>query len=153
MSITINDIVNRMKKWDEKAEAIYQSLKEKYPDIDNIIPVVIDPIKCIVLKKGSSLTPIQTTQEVVNAIRLRSLKHVNKNPNLVCVKCEIKYDDYGYIVAAFHYWMPIEDVEVTLPDGTKQKVEGLRTKLAKGEIEAITENEVVFKRASQEGQR
>jgi hypothetical protein len=141
VSLSLEDLKRRQQKFDETAEVEYNRVKALYPEIDSIIPVVVDPIRGVVLKKGSKPTPVEAPIEVVNAIRLRSIKHIPP-PNHTCVKCEVKYDDYGYIVGVIHVYMPDEDVEVTLPDGTKTMVEGLKSKIAKGKVRVKSDYEV-----------
>lgn len=138
---TLDELKERQRRFDDTVESKYNEAKAKYPEIDNIIPIVLDPVRGTVLKKGSKPTPIEAPLEVINAIRLRSLKHA-PTAGCTCVKCEVKYDAYGYVVGALHYWVPDEDTFVELPDGTKARVEGLKTKIAQGKVRILSDYEV-----------
>jgi len=142
--MSLDALKARQKRFDEAAEAEYQKAKSVYSEIDNIIPIVLDPIGCVVLKKGSKPTPVEVPIEVVNAIRLRSLKHIAPL-NQTCVRCEVKYDSYGYIIGALHHYMPDEGFDVKMPDGSLAHVEGLKEKVAKGKVKVISDYEVEIK--------
>lgn len=74
----------------------------------------------------------QAAKERMNAARMLSLKHdVEKaSDREICVHCVGHIDDNGDVVGAFHYRMPIEDVEVKDESGAVVKtVPGLRSLL------------------------
>jgi len=141
--VTLEDLKNRQNRFDEEAENLYQKAKEVYKDLDDIIPIVLDPAKGLVYKKGSPIQTEALSVDLVNAIRLRSLKHT-PNPGYTCVRCELKYDDYGYIVACQHYWMPDDDQKAVDEKGREIIIEGLKTKLRKGRIKAVLSEYVLF---------
>ncbi|MEM4975842.1 MAG: hypothetical protein QXT64_00785 [Desulfurococcaceae archaeon] len=132
--ITLDDLKRRMQRFDDMAEEAYMRAREVDPTIDDVIPIVIDP-RGVVYLKGSLKTVVKSV-DVINAIRLRSLKHIPM-PGMTCIKCELKYDDYGYIVGCLHYMMNDED---TVVDG--KVVEGLKTKIAKGKVRIKSDYEV-----------
>jgi hypothetical protein len=134
MSLTLEDLKKRQRDWDDEIETFYSDIRRQHPDIEQMIPIVLDPIRGLILKKGSKPTPVEVPMEVVNAIRLRSIKHTPFSEKHTCVKCVVKYDDYGYVVGVEHYWYADEDTEISLPDGSKMVVEGLRTKIQKGKV-------------------
>jgi hypothetical protein len=141
VNVTLEDLKNRQRRFDQMCDELYQKAKEKYPDIDSVIPIVLDPINGVVLKKGSIPKPVQLDQDTINAIRLKSLKHIARDDE-TCIECEVKYDAYGYVVAVIHKYMNDNDATVTLPDGRQVAVEGLRTKVARGRVKIINDFKV-----------
>jgi hypothetical protein len=141
VNISLDDLKNRQRRFDQMCDELYSKAKEKQPDIDSIIPVVLDPINAVVLKKGSIPKPVQLDQDTINAIRLKSLKHL-AGENETCIECEIKYDVYGYVIAVIHKYMNDNDATITMPDGRQVVVEGLRTKVARGRVKIINDFKV-----------
>jgi len=140
---SLDELKLRQKKFDELAEELYSKAKGERPDIDQLVPAVLDPVRCVVIKKGSKPSPIEVSLDVVKAIRLRSIKHrPPPGQPMTCIKCEVKYDDYGYVIGVVHHWMHDEDTEITQPDGTKTAVPGLKTRIEQRKVKLLSDYEV-----------
>jgi len=152
----IQELVDRHAQCDAHADELYETARvehqvsDAHPDaipIEDIMPVVqsIDSQgrKCVSCGhpafptyRKSTATYEPVCRDCINAIRQVSVKHPVE-PGVLCVDCNLKYDDYGFLVGAGHYKLNIEDTPLLI-DGETVMVPGWKTLIS---LDRVTETD------------
>ena len=74
-------------------------------------------------KSTATFEPV--CQDCINAIRQVSVKHPEE-PGRLCIDCDLKYDDYGFLIGAGHIKLDIADIPLLI-DGETVMAPGLTT--------------------------
>lgn len=120
--------------------------------LDNIYPEVGSPYAEAVCTAAGCHCPVITAfdavtgqravvcRDCINVLRLRSCTHRESVTAAVCLDCNVRYDDYGYVIGANHRYCWVADQ--TDSDG-QVIFRGLITRIAAGEVEIDSGTDIV----------
>jgi hypothetical protein len=152
----IQELIDHHARCDTRADVHYEAarvehqISEAHPDaipIEDIMPVVqsVDSQgkKCLScghpgfpVYRKSTATFEPVCRDCINAIRQVSVKHPVEAGRL-CIDCDLKYDDYGFLIGASHRKLDIEDIPLLI-DGVTVMAPGLKTLIS---LDRVTEDD------------